>query len=79
MSILKDIYNSRYSSKKAREKTPSSLRLKESAFLNAIEESMGPEFIEQHGEVLCQLEDFVCYTSFCEGFRLGIALMMELQ
>ena len=79
MNILKDIYNSRYSAKKARKKTPFSLRLKESAFLNAIEERLGPEFIEQHWEGLCQVEDFICYASFCEGFRQGVSLMLELR
>ena len=79
MSILHDIYNSQYSSEKARKKVPFSLRLKERAFLDAIEDGMGPDFIEKHWEGLCQLEDFVCYTSFREGFRLGIALMLELR
>lgn len=40
---------------------------------------MGQDFIKKHWEGLCQLEDFVCYSSFCRGFRLGVALMMELR
>ncbi|MDE7262530.1 MAG: hypothetical protein K2N78_10825 [Oscillospiraceae bacterium] len=78
MSILHDIYDSQYSPNKARKEVPSSLRLKEKAFLDAIEEGMGPDFIEHHWEGLCQIEDFVCYTSFRKGFWLGVSLMLEL-
>ena len=78
MSILQNIYDSQCSPEKTRKQVPSSLRLKESAFLDAIEEGMGPDFIEKHWEGLCQLEDFMCYTNFCEGFRTGILLMLEV-
>ena len=77
MSILQKIYDSQYSPEKARKKGPFSLRLKERVFLDAIEEGMGPDFIEKHWEGLCQLEDFVCYANFREGFRLGVLLMLE--
>ena len=79
MSILRDIYKSKYSPNKARKKVPFSLRLKEGAFLDAIETGMGPDFIKQHSEGLCQVEDSICYNSFCEGFRLGAAFMLELR
>ena len=78
MSILQNIYDSQCSPEKTRKQVPSSLRLKENAFLDAIEEGMGPDFIEKHWEGLCQLEDFMCYTNFCEGFRTGILLMLEV-
>ena len=78
MSILQDIYDNRYSPDEALKKMPSSLQLKKRAFLNAIEEGLGPDFIEQHWEGLCQLESFESYTNFREGFRLGVSLMLEL-
>ena len=79
MSILHKIYDNQYSPKKSREKVPFSLRLKERAFLDALEEGMGPDFIEKHWEGLCQLEDFVCYDNFREGFRQGVRLMLEVM
>lgn len=79
MSILHDIYEGEYSPDKALEKMPFALRLKRRVLLDAIEEGMGTDFIERHWDSLCQLEDFVCYTSFREGFRLGASLMLELR
>lgn len=79
MSILKDIYNGQYSPDDALKKMPFSLRLKERVFYDAIEEAMGEDFIERHWDGLCKVEAFRDYTNFREGFRLGIALMMELR
>lgn len=79
MSILENIYNGEYSPDKALKKMPFSLRLKERAFFDAIEEAMGQDFIERHWEGLCEMEHFVGCASFREGFRLGVSLMMELR
>ena len=79
MSILQNIYNNQYSPEKSRKKVPFSLRLKERVFLDALEESMGPDFIEKHRNGLCQVEDFLCYDHFREGFRLGVRLMLEVM
>lgn len=77
MSILESIYQSEYSPEKALDKMPCSLRLRERAFFDAIEEAMGVEFIERHWDSLCKLEQFRGYANFREGFRLGVALMLE--
>ena len=79
MSILHKIYDNQYSPKKSREKVPFSLRRKERVFLDAIEEGLGPDFIEKHRSGLCQVEDFLCYDHFREGFRLGVRLMLEVM
>ena len=78
MSILQDIYNDNYAPSKALNKMPFSLRLKERAFYDAIEESMGIEFMEKHCDGLCEIERFRDFTNFREGFRLGVSLMREL-
>lgn len=78
MSVLRDIYRNEYDPAKPLGKMPFSLRLKERAFYDAIESTMGADFIERHWDGLCKVEEFQTYTSFREGFRLGVALMMEL-
>lgn len=78
MSALQDIYNGKYTSGKAAEKLPFSLRLKLRSFLDPIEETMGPEFIERHRDDLCQIEQYRAYANFREGFRLGVSLMLEM-
>lgn len=78
MSILKKIYNEQYTPGNPQKKLPFSLRLKERAFYNAVEEAMGPEFIERHWDNLCKVEDFKRFHDFREGFRLGVSLMLEL-
>ena len=78
MSVLEKIYSGDYNPDKAAEKLPFSLRLKERAFFEAIEESMGADFIERHWDGLCKVEHFRDYANFREGFRLGVSLMMEL-
>ena len=78
MSILQDIYNERYTPGDTLQKMPLSLRLKERAFYEAIENAMGVEFIERHWEALCEVEGSRDYANFREGFRLGVSLMLEL-
>lgn len=79
MRILHDIYSGDYDPGKAAEKLPFSLRLERRAFLDAIEGSLGEEFIERHWDGLCKIEHFKDYANFREGFRLGVSLMMELM
>ena len=38
---------------------------------------MGAAFIERHWDALCDLSRFRDYANFREGFRLGVALMLE--
>ena len=78
MSILQDIYREKYTPGKAADKMPFSLRLKNRAFWDALEEGMGEEFMERHREGLNKIEQFRDYANFREGFRLGVSLMMEL-
>ena len=78
MSILKDIYNKKYIPADPAKKMPFSLSLKERTFYNAVEEAMGPEFMESHWDNLCKVEDFKRFHDFQEGFRLGVSLMLEL-
>lgn len=79
MSILHDIYNDGYDPCKPLDKMPFSLRLKERAFYDAIEEAMGEDFIEKHWDNLVDVEDYKNYANFREGFRLGVSLMLELM
>lgn len=79
MRILHDIYSGDYAPNKACKNLPFSLRLKNRAFWDAIEESMGEEFIERHWDGLCKIEHFKDYANFREGFRLGVSLIMELM
>ncbi|MDE7220987.1 MAG: hypothetical protein K2O45_15445 [Oscillospiraceae bacterium] len=79
MGTLEKIYNGDYDLSKASENLPFSLRLKERAFWDAIEEGMGKAFIERHWDSLCKIEHFRDYANFREGFRLGVSLMMELM
>ena len=78
MSILRDIYNDNYTPADPTKKMPFSLRLKERAFYDAIEETMGTDFMERHWESLCKVEDFKRFNDFREGFRLGVSLMLEM-
>lgn len=78
MSILHDICNNKYVPAELLINTPSSLRLKEETFFDAVEKAMGADFIERHEQGLCECEHFENYASFREGFRLGVSLMMEL-
>lgn len=79
MHILQKIYNEDYTPGKAADDLPFSLRLKNRAFLDALEEGMGEEFLERHSEGLNKIEQFRDYANFREGFRLGVSLMMELM
>ena len=79
MSILEKIYNGNYEPNESCERLPLSLRLKDRAFWEAIEEGMGEAFIERHWDGLCKIEHFRDYANFREGFRLGVSLMMELM
>lgn len=78
MSVLENIYNGDYTPGKAAEKLPFSLRLAERAFFEAIEGSMGADFIERHWDGLCKAERFRDCANFREGFRLGVSLTLEL-
>ena len=78
MSVLKDIYNKNYTPADPMKRMPFSLRLKERTFYNAIEEAMGPEFVERHWDGLCKIEQYKGFANFREGFRLGVSLMLEL-
>ena len=79
MSILKDIFNEEYCPSKPLDKLPFSLRLKERAFFDAIEEAMGAGFIEKHWDALVSVEEYKNFANFREGFRLGVSLMLELR
>lgn len=79
MSILKDIYNEKYSPRRARRHMPFSLRLRERAFFDAVEAAMGPDFLQRHTDALDEISRFTEYASFREGFRLGASLMWELR
>ena len=48
MSILQDIYNGDYSLAEILDKMPSTLRISERAFWDAVENKMGTEFTEYH-------------------------------
>ena len=78
MSILQDIYSEKYIPSKAADKMPFSLQLEKRAFLDAIEGSLGENFMESHRDGLSKIERFRDYANFREGFRLGVSLMMEL-
>ena len=79
MRILQKIYNEDYTPGKAAEKLPFPLQLEKRVFLDAIEGSLGEEFLERHSEGLNKIEQFRDYANFREGFRLGVSLMMELM
>ena len=78
MSILQDIYNENYTLADPETQMPVSMRNKERAFYNAVEEAMGADFMESHWNNLCKAEDFRRFNDFREGFRLGVSLMLEL-
>jgi len=78
MSTLHDIYNKQYTPDKSLSKMPFTLRLKERAFLDAVETEMGADFLERHQEGLRKVEEFKGFANFREGFRLGVSLMLEL-
>ena len=82
MSILQDIYEDEYIPRavgmvKSRINFVEDLRRKKWAFLEEIEQAMGAAFIERHWDALCDLSRFRDYANFREGFRLGVALMLE--
>ena len=78
MSILEKIYNQQYAPASPMKKMPFSLRLKERAFYEAVEEAMGEDFLERYWDGLCEVEDFKRFSDFREGFRLGVSLMLEM-
>lgn len=77
MSILQDIYEDEYIPRKPVEDLPEDLQKKKWAFWEEIEKAMGVDFIERHWDSLCDLIRFRDYAAFREGFRLGVALMLE--
>lgn len=79
MSILQDIYNSTYAPGRAQETMPFSLRLKERAVRDVIEEALGEEFIKRHQDDWEKAAHFRNYANFREGFKLGVALMLEIR
>ena len=48
MSILQKIYDGKYSTGHVLTKMPFTLRLKQRAFFDAVEEAMGAEFVQRH-------------------------------
>ena len=78
MSILQKIYDGKYSTGHVLTKMPFTLRLKQRAFFDAVDEAMGAEFVQRHRGSLEEAARFVGYASFREGFRLGVSLMTEL-
>lgn len=79
MSILQEIYNSAYAPGRAQDAMPFSLRLKERAIRDAIEEALGEEFIKRHQDDWEKAAHFRDYANFREGFKLGVALMLEIR
>ena len=79
MSILQDIYNSAYAPGKVQEAMPFSLRLKERAVWDAIVEALGEEFIKRHQDDWEKVAHFRDYANFREGFKLGVAFMLEIR
>lgn len=77
MSILQDIYDGQYSPTDRAEDIPQELREKTLAFYGEIERVLGSQFIEKHWDTLCELESLRDINNFREGFRLGVALMLE--
>ena len=77
MSILQDIYDGQYSPADRAEDIPQELRERTLAFYNEIEKALGRQFIEKHWDTLCELESLRNINNFREGFRLGVALMLE--
>lgn len=77
MSILHQIYTKTYTP--AKPNLPFLVRLKERDFYESVETAMGAEFMERHRDNLTKAGDLRKYASFREGFRLGVALMLELR
>lgn len=79
MSILQDIYDGQYSPAERADAIPQELREKTLAFYDEIERVLGSQFIEKHWDALCELESLRDINNFREGFRLGVALMLEAR
>ena len=77
MSILQDIYEDEYIPRRPAENLPEDLRREKWAFLEEIEQAMGAAFIERHWDAICEADSAQDYANFREGFRLGVALMLE--
>ena len=77
MSILQEIYEDEYIPRAPVEDLPEDLRREKWTFLEEIEQAMGAAFIERHWDAICDLDRFRDYAHFREGFRLGVALMLE--
>ena len=78
MRILQKIYDGKYSTDHVLTKMPFALRLKQRAFFDAVEETMGADFLQRHRGSLEEAVRYVGYANFREGFRLGVSLMTEL-
>ncbi len=78
MSILQDIYGGSYAPGEMPEKLPKELSDKRWAFYGEVEKAMGLDFMEQHWDDLMEADLYRDYTSFREGFRLGVSLMLEM-
>jgi len=76
MSILQDIYNQSYTPVP---EIPKTLRDKSWDFFREVEKTMGEEFINAHWDNLCLMDEWRDYANFKEGFRLGVALMLEMR
>lgn len=77
MSILHEIYGGGYAPSESLEKLPEELNDKWWTFFEEVEKVMGLEFIEQHWDALMEADLYRDFANFREGFRLGVALMME--
>lgn len=78
MSILREIYGGGYAPGEIPEKLPKELSEKRWAFYGEVEKVMGLDFMERHWDDLMEADLYRDYASFREGFRMGVALMMEL-
>lgn len=79
MSILEDIYHNEYYSAEPMDEMPPELHDKRWENLEKIEAAMGKEFTEQHWENVVKIMQFCEFVCFREGFRLGVALMLEAR
>ena len=79
MSILQDIYNNDYLPCEPMDELPPELHEKRWEFLGEIEKAMGKKFTEEHWENMVKILQFCEFTCFREGFRLGVAMMMEAR
>ena len=78
MSILQDIYSGGYAPEESLEKLPQDLSDRYWAFFEAVEKGMGIEFVERHWDGLMEVNLYRNEMNFREGFRLGVALMLEM-